>query len=261
MAVYDTVENKRTWMTERTLLSLRKTVDWKRHRLIVVDNGSCEATQRLFADVSEVYATLSASPFTLLSLPENVGTAKAINLAWHHREAGEHCIKMDNDVRFHQAEWADWMEDVFERDPTIGIVGLKRNDLMETPHTDDPQFKSTLRMLPHELGQRWLVVEEVVDVMGTCQGFSSDLLDKIGYLTQPGLYGFDDSLASARANVAGFKRCLLCGFEITHLDPGDGDYAEWKRVQANRYWPAYRTMVALLDAGVMDPYDDGGFDV
>ena len=35
MAVYDTVENKRTVMTERTLQSLAERVDWNKHRLVI----------------------------------------------------------------------------------------------------------------------------------------------------------------------------------------------------------------------------------
>lgn len=253
MAVWDTVENGRAWMTEMTLESLAETVDWRKHRLIVVDNGSCDGVRELGFIGLQGYPL----PFTLLRNDENLGTAAAINQAWRHRKPGEHCVKMDNDVVIHQAGWADWMEDVFERDPAIGICGLKRNDLAESPWADKDEYRSTIRMLPHEPGRRWLVVERVRHVIGTCQGYSSALLDKIGFLVQPSLYGFDDSLAAVRAKVAGFQSVFLCGFEIEHLDPGGDDYAAWKLAQAEKHFATHNSDVVLYEAGVKDVYYDG----
>ena len=248
MAVYDTVENGRSWMTETTLMSLFNTVDFSKHRLIVSDNGSCDRTQRLYDDLNRVVQT-----FEIIRNGKNLGTAKAINKAWQRRLPGEHAIKMDNDVRIRQAEWADWIEDVFERDPTIGICGLKRRDLSENPFDGS----SVLRMLPHERGQRWVTIEEVEHVIGTCQAYSSLLLDKIGYLVQPGLYGFDDSLSSVRAKVAGFKRCFLVGFEIDHIDPGGSEFGKWKIDQANKDFEAYKWRAMQYEMGLQEVYSDG----
>lgn len=253
MAVWDTMENKRTLMTLETMDSLVDSVNWEKHHLFIVDNGSCKATQEMLT----WWGNHGILPFTLLRNKENLGTAAAINRAWRHRNPGEHCVKMDNDVVIHQSGWADWMEDVFERDPTIGICGLKRCDLEECPWADKPEYRSTIRMLPHERGQRWLVVERVRHVIGTCQGYSSALLDKIGFLTQPSLYGFDDSLAAVRAKMAGFKSVFLHGFEITHLDPGGDDYAAWKRGQAEKHFAGYNSDVVLYEAGIKDVYYDG----
>jgi GT2 family glycosyltransferase len=239
MAVYDTVENNRTWMTEATLNSLTETVNFDKHRVIISDNGSCEDTLKLYQKF----------PFQVIYNNENIGTAEAINNAWKCRHKNEHAVKMDNDVVFHQAEWADWMEDVFERDPSIGICGLKRRDLDENPFDGS----SVIRMLPHEKGQRWIVVEEVVNVIGTCQAYSKKLLDRIGNkLVQPGLYGFDDSLSSVRAKVAGYTRCFLCGFEIDHIDPGGSEFSKWKIDRANKDWNAYKMIAAEYEMGIRD---------
>ena len=237
MAVYDTEENDRTWMTVETLRSLALTVDWDKHRLFVIDNGSCEETHKIYDRLAQMF------PFEVIYNEANRGTAKAINQGWHWRLPGEHCVKMDNDVVFHQDEWADWMEDVFVRDPTIGICGLKRRDLT----TGD----SSLQMIPHVRGQRWIVVEEVAHVMGTCQAYSSALLDKIGYLDQPSLYGFDDALSAVRCRLAGFRAVFLHGFEIDHIDPGGSAFTEWKRAEARRQFPMYNSMVLLYESGVL----------
>ncbi len=252
MAVYDTPENKRTWMTEATLESLANMVNWSKHRLIVVDNASCQETQ----DVYEQYGFFPF--FELIRNDANVGTAKAINQAWRHREPGEHCVKMDNDVVVHQLSWPHQMELVFARDAEIGIVGLKRRDVDASPYNvEEP---STIRMLPHKRGQSWIIVEEVKHVMGTCQAYSSLLLDKIGYLNQPGVYGFDDSLASIRAHMAGFKCVYLPAIGLDHIDPGGDAYCQWKRDEAGRRFPEFNTQVALYEMGAADIYYDGGFD-
>ena len=255
MAVWDTVENGRTRMTEQTMESLAETVDWfaGTHRLFIVDNGSCEATQEML----DWWGEQGILPFTLLRNDKNLGTAAAINRAWRHRKPGEHAIKMDNDCVIHQAGWADWMEDVFARDPKIGICGLKRKDLLECPWSDKPEYKSTIRMLPHEAGQRWLIVERVRHVIGTCQGYSSALLDKIGYLVQPSLYGFDDSLAAVRAKVAGFQSVFLHGFELDHLDSGGDDYCDWKLAQSRKHFAQCNSDTVLYQAGLKDVYYDG----
>jgi GT2 family glycosyltransferase len=227
MAVWDTEENKRTEQTRQTLESLADTVDFTKHRIIISDNGSCEATQELYRSFGEVF------DFKLILNGENLGTARAINRAWKYRLPGQHVLKMDNDVVIHQPGWADEMEEVFARDPSIGIVGLKRKDLAECPNSEVPNYRSILQMLPHTAGQRWIIVEECNHIMGTCQAFSSSLFDKIGYLYQGQdegkIYGLDDTLASYRARMAGFKCVFLPTIDIDHIDPGGNDYTTWKQ--------------------------------
>lgn len=227
MAVWDTEENKRTNLTLRTLKSLADTVNWDRHRLIISDNGSCEDTQSLYTVMAKQL------PFALIRNNENLGTARAINRAWSFRNPGEHVVKMDNDVEIHHLEWADEIEEVFARDPSIGICGLKRKDLAECPWNNVPHYQSKLRMLDHKPGERWIVVEECQHIMGTCQAFNSALFDKIGYLYQGQdegkIYGLDDTLASFRSRLAGFKNVFLPHIDIDHIDQGGNNYASWKQ--------------------------------
>lgn len=242
LCCFDTVDNGRSEYTQATLNSLSETVDRALHRIIVVDNASCDETKA----VLNHYVKLGVID-QLITLPENVGTAKAINKAWELREEGEHCIKMDNDVVIHSSGWVDELEQAIERDPNIGIIGLKRKDCWENPSHDNPFYKSELKMLPHEAGQPWIVIEKVRHVMGTCQMFNSALLDKIGYLYQPTLYGFDDCLAATRSEVAGFYNAFLPHVEIDHIDTGETAYQGWKEkisgdamVEFNRITQDYR---------------------
>jgi len=255
MAVFDNEKNQRSKFTRATLMSLAWTVDWKNsdHRLIVVDNGSCEETQEIYKEAGDHI------PFFLLRNGENLGTANAINRAWKRRKPGEHCVKLDNDVTIEQPGWADWMEDVFARDPRIGICGLKRKDLDERPWGEGWK-QSELYMLPQERGQRWLIVEQVAHVMGTCQAYNSSLLYKMGYLYQgKWKYGFDDSLAAVRADVLGFKSVFLHGFEIDHIDPGGDDYTAEKQRLAGQAMAWFNATRRQYQSGQRDPYHDGGF--
>lgn len=224
MAVYDTEENNRTWMTKETLLSLQRTVDLDKHRLFVVDNASCKATKELLFELER------SIKFTLITNEKNIGTAEAINLAWKERRPGEHCVKMDNDVVIHQKDWVEIMEEAIFRDCNIGIIGLKRKDLAENPNVPEGDWrKSYLHMMPQKPGEKCIIIEEVGHVMGTCQMYNSKLIDIIGGLYQmDGLYGFDDALAAVRCKIAGFFSCFIPYIEIDHIDIGGTPYQEWK---------------------------------
>ncbi|KKL70068.1 hypothetical protein LCGC14_2108670, partial [marine sediment metagenome] len=50
MAVHSTPENNRLQYTKRTLESLERTVDWDKHRLIIVDNNSCEEMHQVYEE-------------------------------------------------------------------------------------------------------------------------------------------------------------------------------------------------------------------
>lgn len=255
MSVYDTYENGRTQYTKATLDSLIETVDFNQHRLFIIDNGSCKPTIGLYGEYAK------RMPFTLIRNHKNIGTAAAINKAWRHREHGEHAVKMDNDIVIHYRGWAELMGQVFLKDDSIGICGLKRKDLEERPDHPRERFNSTLRMLPHVPGERWTVIEEVEHVMGTCQGYSTVLLDKMGYLYQMqdegNLYGFDDSLASYRTKLLDMKRVFLPWIEIDHIDPGDTPFQDWKHTNALKWMHAFNRVKEEYKSGKRPIYYDG----
>lgn len=236
MAVWDTEENQRAELTRKTLDSLFKTVDLNKHRLIVVDNNSCKRTQDLLLEFSSMN-------YMIISRKENIGTARAINRAWNLRNPGEHCIKIDNDVVINTPGWVEGMEEAIRRDPLIGQVGLKRKDCWEWPGHEHDDWRSELHMLPHIPGEPWQIVEKVKHVIGTCVMHSSALLDKVGFLYQPGLYGFDDVIMSHRTHLAGFYSCFLPHINIDHIDPGGTPYQSWKEKYAGEQT---QQMIALV---------------
>ena len=249
MAVYCTEENQKDELFDRTLFSLCNTVNFKNHRIILSINSSTEKTLKAIDVVSDVLRLQYGAALHVIHNDTNIGTAEAINKAWKLRKEGENCIKMDDDVLIYNPNWIEQMEEAIARAPQIGIIGLKRKDCIESVEHEDEYFRSKLWQLPHVGGQRWVTVEEVHHVMGTCQMYSSALLDKIGYLYQPKLYGWDDVLASARSRAAGFKNVFLPHIEIDHIDEGKTPYQAWKEKHAGEDFPLIHKL--------MDGYKNG----
>ena len=226
LCCHDTIENGRSKYTKETLDSLYNTVDFENHRLIIVDNNSCVETKNIISE----FLTYTNRNIDVITNTENVGTAKAINQAWAMRQPGETLIKMDNDCVINHFGWVEDMEIAMLKGG-YGIMGLKRKDLLQSPTAEDI-WKTTLKMIPHEKGEPWYVVEESEDIMGTCTMFHPTLTDKMGGLMQSGLYGFDDTLACIRAKLLGYKLAFLPHIDIDHIDEGGDAYTEWKRKYA-----------------------------
>lgn len=247
---FDTPENQRTICTTKTLVSLAEQVNFLKHPLVIVDNNSTDLNT-----IAMLRRWEEQPGVRVIRLPENVGTAKAINQAWKLRRPGEHALKMDNDVVVHQTDWPDDIELAFKADPTVGICGLKRKDCWEFPGHESPWLRSELFMFPHVAGERWLVGERVNHVMGTCQGYSSALLDRIGFLHQMGrLYGHDDCLAAARCHKAGFKNVFLPHIDIDHVDNVNPDFTAWKQTYAGEQQQLYNQTAQAYIAGTRDIY-------
>lgn len=255
MAVYDTEENKRTELTRRTIDCLLATVDRNKHRIIIVDNHSCKDTLDIYR--GHIAASVDehvTNPTMVMFQKENIGTARAINQAWKLRKPGEHCIKMDNDIIINSPGWVDELEEAIRRDSTIGQVGLKRKDCWEWPGHEHPDWKSELHMLPHVPGEPWQIVEKVKHVIGSCVMHSAALLDKVGYLYQPSLYGYDDVIMSHRCHLAGFYSCFLPHINIDHIDPGDTPYQDWKQKHSGEQTQAVIDLVHEMYNGTKPIY-------
>lgn len=235
MCVHDTDANDRTKYTKKCLESITETVDWSKHRLVLVDNNSCLPTKNILALTKK-----SIPNCTLITLSENVGTARGINYGLRMREAEEVATKMDNDVVVHESGWADKMEKVFKKRPEIGVLGLRRNDVYG-------------ELIP----DRGLLMN--ADIMGTCTAYNPVMLEKVGNrLNQLSPhYGGDDVLISVRSIAAGFKNAFMGDIKITHLDDGKNPYCEWKRQEAGAYLHELSIMANLIKTGELPFYYDG----
>jgi len=236
---WDTPENGRTALTRATLDSLWYTLNPSLHRLIVVDNGSCLETAHLLREAQSAGQALD-----IITNDRNRGVAYACNQVLERRQPGEIVIKMDNDVHFRRGGWADDLVACIEREPLIGICGLKRKDEkwwpLVGPDNDGIARPSESRFiaLPHEPGQRWLAVEKTPWLLvGTCIALNPAFLDAVGGFWHPsGQYGHEDTILAARCRAAGFWSCYWPWVEIDHIDPmADDAYARWKAQDASDF--------------------------
>lgn len=277
MAAHSTIENQRIPLTLRALSHLIPQLRAGQDTLYVIMNG-CD-DEGTAAITGAVWTGTSPSGKLIVSR-KNIGTAAAINMAWAHRIPGQVLCKLDDDTLVYDDDWIRKMEEAIlismERgtvpekgaDKTkkdmrgpktqIGILGLKRRDLWERPDHENEAYRSTLAYLPHQPGEHWIAVEFVREnVMGTVTAFNPNLIDRIGGLYQMqdhgNLYGFDDSLASQRAYLAGFARGFLIGVDIEHIDPGNTDYYKRKGESTGRF--------LNLHAKVAQEYMDGKRDI
>jgi GT2 family glycosyltransferase len=249
MAVYCTEENKKDEYLKKTLEHLAYTVDFDKHRLMLSVNGRTHETERIIGNESRQLLWNGGIIEKVILNDSNLGTAAAINKIIALRKPGEHVIKIDDDVVINMGGWACTMEEAVSIDPAIGVIGLKRKDLIQTPWHPDPQYRSELVLLPHTPGHKWITIERTPDVIGTCTLFNSLLLDKIGYSRQPGKYGFEDNLMCHRSHLAGFYNCFLNHIDIDHIDEGAPVYQEWKAKHSTEFFPEYHKLVHAMIKG------------
>lgn len=241
VAVYDTEQNERSGYTKKTFESLVNTVNPRTTRVIFIDNDSCEETKKFLSEAEK------NSFVEVITNDSNLGTAEAINLAMKQRKEDQYFVKMDNDVVIYESGWIEKMIRCFERDPALGVLGLKRKDLPNQP--DSEKYPTELKFLPHELGEPWLIVETCEDIIGTCTMYSPALLKAVGYLYQPTVYGFDDVLMCVRARLCGFYNAFYPSIEIEHIDDGKNPFTDWKKKHAGKY-------LGKID-GIIRDYADG----
>jgi GT2 family glycosyltransferase len=254
LPILDTEVNGRTVLTKRVLSNLLSNVLRKTDRVVVSDNGSCEETLRFYELLRRKHRN-----FSVIHNGKNLGIAEATNVAWRQATPDEIVVKMDNDCLIHTPGWPALVDYVFSKDDSIGILGLKRKDLAESPTAEEPHYRSTLYYLNHNPGEKWVVLEAVNHVMGTCYAFNPKMRKEFGYLMQPGsVYGFDDALAAVRAHKLGYKTCFLPQIEIDHLDPpgmtSADPYTQWKSQQAGQYTQAFHSLRHRISTGSISSY-------
>lgn len=225
MAVYSTPENQKDQYLDKTLQSLADSVDFTKHRLMLSVNAYTPITQLIFKKYKDIITEVIYNDI-------NIGTAEAINKIWQKRLPTENAIKMDDDVVINKSDvwwwscWVDVMDELIANDKFIGQIGLKRKDLIESPSNPNPFYRSTLSEVQNKFGN--ILLEKCHHIMGTCVMHSANLLNEVGYMWQPDLYGFDDSYMSCRSEVAGFKNVFIPAVDIDHIDEGNTPYQKWK---------------------------------
>lgn len=235
IAIHSTEENGRIKWSEETLYHVLNTVDFKKHRLGIIDNASSERMKAIIDQFAiDFENSYHETDLIIINQPTNVGTAAAHRSLMAHLKEGEGYNKLDDDVEFKSMGWIDLMEEVIRRDPSIGILGLKRKDLEQSPTSTVEHYRSVIKELPRIKGMTWMYAEYTDDIIGTCTLYNPELIKKIGAPSQVSTYSFDDYDYCQRSLLAGFKNAFLPYIEIEHLDDGSNNYTKWKQEEAGR---------------------------
>jgi GT2 family glycosyltransferase len=255
MASYVTETNNRLEYAKDTLNGLIETVDFNNHELFISDNGSCQAMIDYYKWFKPHFNNLFPKENLIISYNgKNLGTAEAVNLGIRERKPNQYVIKIDSDVTIGKIGWVDDMEECFDRYPNLGILGLKRTELIQHPEHENPAYRTELKFLPHERGDSWVVIEICKDIIGTLTMFSPSLLDKVGYMWQISTYAWDDVFMSIRSEKAGFVNAFLPTIPIVHLDNGEGEYVKEKCKEAERTIAYFSEISEDYKNGVRDIY-------
>jgi GT2 family glycosyltransferase len=257
MASYVTETNNRLDYAVKTMYGLLETVDFNKHQLFISDNGSCKEMLNIYREFEQDFRlTFVKHPenLTIHYNKTNLGTAEAVNLGIKEMKPNQFVIKLDSDITIGRSGWVEEMEECFERYPDLGILGLKRTEVEQKADHHKEQYRTTLMSLPHQRGQSWIVVELCEDIIGTCTMYNHKLIDKVGFLIQPSVYGWDDCIMSVRSKLAGFENAFLPSVPIVHLDDGEGEYVKLKQRLAGQTVGEFAEMIDDYKSGIRDIY-------
>lgn len=171
------------------------------HALTVVDNNSQDGTREYLQALRKQGVIKN-----LVLLDENVGLAKATNLAWSLEPEAAYLMRVDNDIVMQRDGWLKDMVDVFEQTWQLGVLGYS----LEPVSYPLVQLENgiALRVKNGNVG-------------GGCMMISRRVFDTIGYLCEEyGLYGEDDADYGARVMVCGLLNAYMPDEDAAFHLPG-----------------------------------------
>lgn len=144
--------------TQRTLESLKKTIDVPYH-LVVVDNDSTDGTLEW----------LKTQGLHLVQNPENLYPGRACNIGWSmgllNYPQPTYLMRCDNDMEF-APNWATKAKEYFDAMPKLGQLGLDYTAL-DTFDGDERFIKTqngkTINFWPGNVGGPCIIRREVYD--------------------------------------------------------------------------------------------------
>ena len=180
------------------------------YELVLVDNGSADATLEFFRSVEGAKVVANG---------KNLGFAGGNNrgiLA----ATGDHVVILNNDTLVTDG-WLDGLLGAAEEDPTIGIVGPMSNYVSGPQLVTDPTYGDypQLQAYAHDFrerhrGRRW----DVTRLVGFCMLMKRDVIATVGLLDERfGLGNFEDDDYCLRAREAGFRLVIAGDVFIHHF--------------------------------------------
>jgi len=170
--------------------------------LTVVDNASSDGTREYLEDLRRGGVIKN-----LILLDENVGVAKASNLAWSLEPQADYYLKLDNDIVVEKPLWLGNMVRVFEALPEAGAVA----------YNFEPTSYPLVSL--HGIQVRPKLKE---NLGGACILISKRTHERLGYWCEDyGLYGEEDADYGTRIRCAGLSNIYMEDEEVGfHLPSG-----------------------------------------
>lgn len=182
------------------------------HEVVLVDNGSTDATAEWFARRDEG---------VLIRNPHNLGFAAAVNQGMAAAE-GDTVVILNNDTLVTH-DWLGGLLRGFTRDPAIGITAPVSNyvtgsQLVNTvDYTDAPseELEEFARARARQFVDSGFGVERLA---GLCMAISRSVIESIGgFDTAFQVGNFEDDDYSVRARLAGFRLWVASDSYIHHF--------------------------------------------
>lgn len=228
MVTYNRLE-----FTKQTIASLLIKTRYP-HILTVIDNNSTDGTREFLSGLKSLGVI-----HNLILLDENVGVAKASNLAWNLEPDAEYYLKLDNDIIMQKDGWLENMVKTYDAIPEIGVLGYN--------------FEPKSYPLETINGMTIQTKRERGNIGGAVQLIPKRTSNKLGFWCEEyGLYGEEDLDYGIRTRFAGLINAYMPDNEIGfHLPAGkaavidtenfdakdgkeenqDREYREWKDSQ------------------------------
>ena len=211
---------------------------WTRfpHVISVVDNASNDGTREYLLEQRRRGVIKN-----LILLDENVGVAKASNIAWEMEPEAAYYLKYDNDVLIEKEDWLADMIRVVEAIPRIGVLGYNfESESVELSEVDGVPLR----------------VKRSGNIGGACILIPRRTRELLGcWCEDYGLYGEEDADYATRVTQMGLWNAYMADEETPfHLPAGkaakidsqtmvaedgkeevrDRDYRLWKDEQRRR---------------------------
>jgi GT2 family glycosyltransferase/tetratricopeptide (TPR) repeat protein/glycosyltransferase involved in cell wall biosynthesis len=184
MVTYNRLE-----FTRQAIDALVRTADYP-FTLTVIDNNSKDGTKEYLKDLKEKGIIRN-----LVLLDENVGVAKASNLAWSLEPDTPYYLKLDNDIVMQKKGWLGEMIAVIEAFPQIGALAYNFEPVSYPAQT---------------IGGFTVRVKEHGNLGGACILIPKRTEKLLGVWCEDyGLYGEEDHDYGQRTTIAGFLNVYM----------------------------------------------------
>jgi GT2 family glycosyltransferase len=194
--------------TELAVASIR-TYTQTPHEIIIIDNGSDEATRRRIAALpGDVRVIYNAS---------NMGFAHGCNQGMAAAR-GTHVVLLNNDVVVTEG-WLEALIDAQRRDPTIGISAPRSNFVAGDQQVHDANYANVEAMHEFAAQRRASLRGRTYysdRVIGFCMCIARPVIEEVGGIdTRYGVGNFEDDDYCIRVRAAGYQM-VVCEDAFIH---------------------------------------------